>query len=385
MSRSRKIQLAIYAVAVFFMAAHGVNAGIAGMIEEFGAAQAGRVQQVLSLPPLFVVPFALLAGTITSRVSKKRIMLSGLLLVLLGGLMPMALDNLTVILVFRCILGLGVGLLMPICSSVITDYFEGEDRSRVMGYQAAATAAGGVFNGLVGGMLAPLGWRYTFLVYLISIPAFLIVLKFLPDEKPVTLTKKGNTSLTLGVIYVALITFIFTTAKFVFSTNMALFINAESLADGSMAGITSSVYTFAGFVVGFIFGRMNKLFGRNVLALGMLLSGVGLLMLYFAESMVLVMLGAICLGGALSIANPRFNLMVAEATSPQSVALALAICLAANNLGQFASPVIFNQLGVWLGDVSYRFQFMLAAISMGIMAVVSIILNIIRHKRKKPA
>jgi MFS family permease len=375
-----KIMLPIFAVSFFIMSSHGVNAAIGGMLSEFSQYPETTIQLVLSLPPLFIVPFALLSGVLISKVSKKKLLLSGLFLVLVGGIAPICLNNLIVILIARALFGTGLGFINPLAPSLITDYFDERDRSRIMGFQATFIAIGGIFNNLAGSLLSRFGWRPVFCIYFMALPAFLIVLFLLPDEGRVQIDG-GKGKLSREIIYIAIITFSYTVVKFVFSNNIAIFISIENLTNDSYSGVVSSIYTFGGVIAGMFFGKLTKSLGKYVLTLGIVISAAGMYIVYISNSIVSVIMGGFLLGCALSIANPRFNMMVNETVQPEAVALGLAICLASNNFAQFASPIIFVALGKLLGNTSMRFQFLMAAIILMVMGIASIIINLRKNKK----
>lgn len=375
-----KIILPIYALSFFIMSSHGVNAAIGGIMFEFSQYPKTTIQLVLSLPPLFIVPFALLSGVLISKVSKKKLLLFGLFLVFIGGIAPIYLNNLIFILMARALFGVGLGLITPLTPSLITDYFNEHNRSKMMGYQATFIAIGGIFNNLAGGLLLKFGWRHVFCIYFMALPAFFIVLFLLPDERCVKINGSQG-KLSKVIIYIAAITFFYTTVKFVFSNNIAIFINVEALANDSYSGLVSSIYTLGGVISGLIFGKLVKLCSKYVLTVGIVISAIGMYIVYISNNIVSVIMGGFLLGSTLSIANPRFNMMVNESVQSEAVTLGLAICLASNNLAQFASPIVFGTLGNVFGNTSMRFQFLMASIILVMMSIASIIINLSKNKK----
>jgi MFS family permease len=140
----------------------------------------------------------------------------------------------------------------------------------------------------------------------------------------------------------------------------------------------SSLYTFSGFITGLIYGWLYKKWGRFILSISIFITALGMFLIYRADTMVPVFIAALIEGSALSLMTPRFNEMIVSVAPTGAVIAALSIAQAANNLGQFGSPVVFNALGLWLDMPSYRLKFMLAAVVLGLMTVLSLVLNVIR-------
>ena len=381
-----KIKIAIMALSTLQMASTAITPGLASISAYFPDISVSLVQMLLSLPALFVVPFALFSGSIVTILPKKTLLIMGVLLVGIGGLTPMLLSSFTWILIMRVILGIGVGLIMPIAPSILTDYLSGYELDSAMGLYGSFACFGGIFNSLLGGVLASIGWRYNMLVYLICIPVFFITLLFLKnDGKVIKEMKKEKIRIEPMVFYIAFVCLLFTTAKFAFTMNISIFVSEEKLGDATLTGMLSSIYTAGGFVAGLIFGKLAKLCKKYTLGVGMLFAATGMFLVFMTHNLIVLFVGAFLLGTALSVVNPRLNVMISEVASPKSLALSLAVLMAMMNLGQFAAPIVFNTLGDITGLTTKRGQFLLAALALTIMGSGSLILTHLRNRKAKSA
>src|SRR5699024_11584752 len=86
-----------------------------------------------------------------------------------------------IILLFRLLLGAGVGLLMPLSMSLINDYYTGKERTQMMGFNSAFSNFGGIITMLVAGWLASFGWRIPFNVYVLGLGIFILIFFFLAE------------------------------------------------------------------------------------------------------------------------------------------------------------------------------------------------------------
>jgi MFS family permease len=136
---------------------------------------------ILTLPALVIAMLAPVAGYFTDRSGRRRVLLFSLVLYALAGTTGAYLSDIYLILVGRAFLGMAVGALMTAVVTLIGDYFEGEERSRFMGYQAAFAGVGGLFFIAGGGLLADISWRAPFWIYGFSLLVMLLAWLFVPE------------------------------------------------------------------------------------------------------------------------------------------------------------------------------------------------------------
>ena len=68
---------------------------------------------------------------------------------------------------------------MIVSTSLIGDYFKGEERHKFMGLQAAFVSIGGIFFIVGGGVLSDINWRYPFAIYGIGFIILLFAMKYI--------------------------------------------------------------------------------------------------------------------------------------------------------------------------------------------------------------
>jgi MFS family permease len=137
------------------------------------------VRLVLTMPALFIVMGAPLAGWFADRRGRKGLLAWSMVLYAVAGSAGAFLPSLEGILVSRALLGLAVAGVMTAVTALLADYFDGEERARVLGIQAAFMGMGGVVFTTLGGVLAGVDWRGPFLVYLLALGALPAVLALL--------------------------------------------------------------------------------------------------------------------------------------------------------------------------------------------------------------
>ena len=115
-----------------------------------------------------VALFAPLVGLLVDRLGRRPVLGAGLLLYGAAGSSALWLDSMGAILAGRALLGAGVAAVMTASTTLITDYYQGSARERLLGLQAAAMAGGGVVFLIGGGLLADVSWRAPFASYLVA-------------------------------------------------------------------------------------------------------------------------------------------------------------------------------------------------------------------------
>jgi len=196
------------------------------------------IQMILTLPPLFIIPFSLLTGRISLILRKRHILFVGLIIYLLAGVGGGLMNNMTMILVMRALLGVGTGLISALSLSLIADFYHGEARSSTMGLSSAIATMGGIVLTLLSGWLALFSWRFAFAVYLVSLIALILVYFFLP-EPPISSqdlsTKPGK--LPFGVYGMGFLTILLMIVFYLIPTQIALFIQDAGIGDAGQSGI----------------------------------------------------------------------------------------------------------------------------------------------------
>ncbi len=228
--KSRMLQPTILSVSLLTIMASAAVAPALGKIRlAFPGVNETLIKLVLTLPPLLIIPFSLLTGWLVYRVKKKTIMIIGLVIYTLAGIGGGFARNITELLVIRAILGIGVGLIMPLSTTLVGDFFAGEARSKIMGYAVSVQNLGGVIFQIAAGYLAVINWRYAFGVYSLALVILVLIALFLPEPLRAA-PKEGQKSkgkLPLKV-YVCAVLCVFNMVVFyTVLTNLAILIENE--------------------------------------------------------------------------------------------------------------------------------------------------------------
>ncbi|ADH98092.1 MDR family MFS transporter [Salisediminibacterium selenitireducens] len=145
-----------------------------------------------------------LTGYLADKFGKKQVYIAGLLLFVTGSVLGSMAWDISAIILFRALQGVGGGMIMPLSMVLIFDAFPREERGLATGVWGVAAMLAPTIGPTLGGVIVELGsWQWLFLV---NIPTGLLAvffsLKFLPKAVKVTdirLDKSGFVTVTIGV------------------------------------------------------------------------------------------------------------------------------------------------------------------------------------------
>ncbi|TDE87481.1 MFS transporter [Deinococcus sp. S9] len=127
------------------------------------------VRLTITVVGLAITVSAPVSGYLTDRIGRRPVLVGAMLLYALAGSSGLYAPTLGTLLLGRVLLGLAVGATMTAGSALVADLFAGQERARFLGLQSAFTSLGGVIFLPLGGVLAGIGWRLPFAVYLAAL------------------------------------------------------------------------------------------------------------------------------------------------------------------------------------------------------------------------
>ena len=360
------------AVDVYWQEPVPANHPLLSMGKFFPDATDSAIQIVLTLINLTTLPMMLLEPLMEPKITKRDIALIGTVLMLIGGLMPQVLNSkLWLLYAASIVIGAGLSLVVVVSSSLISDYFTGLEKSRVMGFQSIFVSIGGTIIAKGSGLFTAMaGWKRGYLVFLICIPILLIVALTVPKGEVVAKEEKASGGISGSMIYfgaLCLITGVFVAT---FNTNIAMYIDRKGIGDASTAGTVASIMQVIGILGGLVLGNTVKLFKRFTIGAAILMMAVGTAMVGFSTSLPVICVGAAVVGFGFAIRNPGAVTFAAYMVPAAQASLAIAIVSATYNVGNFISAYVVNPLANMLGnDISNRF--ILSAVALAVIGIVA--------------
>ena len=372
-------------VAIFFMLISNgaVSAALQSIMEAFPDAPVSSVYLILSLPTIFIMIASYISGILTAkRVPYKRLAIISLILLTVTGVCPFFLNSVNNILVTRALFGFAVGLINPMGNTLAVLYFGPEEGGRVIGYGNTSMNLGCIAGQMLAGFLCGINWRYTFLAYLMGLIPLVIVLFNMqepqaaenPQERAPKVKIPASVYL-LGILMMLGQLFIY-----------PLYLNLSSVimldipgGTPALAGIALSIVNVAGMLVGVLFGKIYKSFGRFTIAISTLAGFFGLFMVGTSGSLAGILIASAFCGVCntlllVGIMN-EVGLSVAPEAMSQSSGVVMAFCAFAPLL----ATVYTTLVGKIPGANPARTIFVSGAIGCAVLTVVWVL----THLKKK--
>ena len=152
---SKRVKATILSMSLLTVMAGAAIAPALGIIKaHFASAPDLLVQLIVSMPALLIIITNIFFLQLVRRVRTRTIATIGLLLYVAAGAGCFFVDEIHVLLLMRALLGVSVGLIMPLSTGLLAYYFPPERQARLMGLSAAMNQMGGVIATLLAGLLA---------------------------------------------------------------------------------------------------------------------------------------------------------------------------------------------------------------------------------------
>ena len=340
------------------MAGAAISPALGVIAKNFPDANPTLIKLILTIPSLMIIPFSFVSSYLTTKITKRSIVLIGLIIYMIGGVGPQFVSTIEAIIALRLLLGIGVGLLMPLADSLINDHFEGKERTKMMGYNSAFSNFGGILTMLFAGWLATLSWEAPFNVYLLGLVIFILVFLYLPKgqiQKPSK--SEGKIKMPKAVYIYGFAMGGIMLAYYSVSTNMALFLEQNNLGGSAIAGTVVAFSTVGGMITSLLLFQIDLTLKKYLIPVMLLIMGVAFLTITLTNSIALVMISVTLIGLGQGSLFPFLTLKILDVVKVHQADKAMAIASSLIFLGQFISPVILDSIGSLVGMPTIRFQY----------------------------
>lgn len=345
----RSLTYAILSISLLTVMAGAAMAPALGAIKEhFCNYSPLTVQLIVSLPALLIIVTTFFFRPLCRLMRTRTLALVGLVLYVVAGAGAFFVDDIGALLVMRALLGVSVGLIMPLSTGLLSFYFPPRMQSRLMGLSAAMNQMGGVVATLLAGVLATIEWRYAFLVYLAGLMAIVLVAVNLPNEwlasKGARMELKTLVRFHPSVTAMLFIMLLF----FVYPTNFALTAGEQGLPTIAVTIVMVGLDVVA-FVVGLSFGWLMRSLRRYMKYAAPLFFLGGYAVLAFVEGLAGMVVGSVLIGLANGAGVPYVNTIASIKGGRDAAVTVMPLISAALYLGQFLSPLIVSPIAAAIG------------------------------------
>lgn len=348
-----------------------ISPALPQMAKEFSGVEnaAFLVKLVLTIPALMIAIFSPITGRLIDRYGRLKILWMSLVLYALSGSAGYYLNNIYHILISRAVLGISVGMSMTIVITLIADYFDGMERQKFVGIQIAFMSMGGILFIGLGGILADLGWRYPFFIYLTSLLILPLSMMYLREPPVVKKINQANgNAKPPGIIWLLFINTMFMwIIFFLIPVQIPFYLKSIGTEKNSLVGAAIATATAFSAISSFSYSRIKSRFGfLSIFSMGYLLMAAGFICISISHTYILVLVAMMLTGLGMGMMIPNTNMWVMKIVPPIIRGKEIGKLTTFWFLGQFLSPILIFPV---LNMLSLSSTFMLAA---GFLFLVSI-------------
>ena len=316
------------------------------------------ITMIITLPSLAIAVTGFAVGMLADRFGKVRTLSVSLAVFALAGISGYVIDDLPLLLVSRFFVGVGIAGLTSCLTALISEYYGGVQRAKVLSYQSAAMGIGVLVLETGGGALAGFGWHSPFLIYGLGFVILALVVVSLrePTRKDATASTMQRISDKRIIVYGYLT--IFMTMLFVFSlptrlpTYVSEVLGETTLMSGIILGIHGTVQAVFTLMYKRISDHMNRFL---MIPCGMGLVTVSLLMFLLPASIPITVIIGCLMGVGIALISPTVVNLLAEQVTPNTSGRIMGGYSTLLNLGQFLCSFLFAALMVFESDIKTTF------------------------------
>ena len=334
-----------------------------------------EIQMLTSLPSLLIIPFVLIAGRLSIGRDKLQILYGGLAIFALCGVACLLAKSMTALIIFSSILGLGAGMIIPLSTGLVVDYFTGDVRIRQLGYSSAINNLTLVGATALTGYVADINWHLSFIVYLLPAISLLLCLK-LRDEKAAPEPQHSDQykQTTINRRHLAVLTifyFVITYASLVITFDTAFLFEKYHIKQ-ELAGVSISLFFLAIMLPGLFLNRIITVTRSYTNIICCALMTIGLVIMTTAKNPSLLILGVILIGLGYGVMQPIIYDKTAIIAPPHLATQALSVVMAANYLAIILCPFIIDLVRRAAHTSSHTFGFALNAVVAALITIVAL-------------
>ncbi|MCH5229921.1 MAG: MFS transporter [Muribaculaceae bacterium] len=366
---------------------------VLGKIKEVFHSTPLEAQLLNVLPNLLTIPFILCAGKICTPRNQLTVLAIGLTIFTATGVAYFFAKSMIILIVLSCILGVGIGLVIPLAASLISQNFSGKPRGMMLGVKSGLSNLSLIIATLFVGWIAVKDWHAAFAVYFIPIIPLVLVPfiknKFINQQRkapPILDSSSSNDSQNfhfkgkeaISMLWFALIIyFLLSYGALVFSYYLPFTMEAYGLSTGKV-GVATSMFYLAATLAGFGLSKVIKVTGVWTFQLGMIVVALSLLGIGFIHTYASYIIGTLLLGLGYGVIQPvLYDKTSYFAPNDAKATEYFALLLTSSYIALSCIPFIVEFFGTFIkGNTDPSFPFILNGVIMAILAIVVVV----KHK-----
>ncbi len=368
-------KLSILSLSLLLVSTYSVSAALPSMMDHFANRSRTEVEQLISITSFAIMIVILLNNWIARYLSERMSIVIGIILIAVCGSAPMAVQDYTVVLVTRILLGVGIGLVNTYAVNMISERYEENERATLLGFRSSAETLGNAVLTLIAGQLLAYGWQKAFAIYLFALPVLVLYLCFVPDsgsaagrkgrgtdeiavsggrEKSASgeKTVRDHLGVLLGYGCLGMLLICINSSTTLRIPALTLERGMGTEADSS---VVLSIMLAMGIIAGFCFGKLSQILGGLLTAVSILSLCVSMVIIACSGHIFVLGIGAMVAGLSYGILiTSVFNEVSGRLPKPL-LSLGTTCVLAGCNLGATISPYVLKLIGCFSNKIGASF------------------------------
>ena len=334
------------------------------------------VPMILTVPALCVAILSPVAGILGDYFGRRKLLIWSFVGYAIVGLAPIFLTDLTAILISRIGVGVAEALIMVLSTTMIGDYYKGEQRDKWLAGQTAFASMSALVFFNVGGILGSHGWRMPFWVYSSALLMLLAVLAFTWEpareghEAEQAKAAPHNASWAgfpwskmLGIIAITIYgSVFFYTVQIMASSGLA----ALGLKDPARAGFLTSIASIGVPIGTYIYSKVGRMPVSRLLMAEFGMLAIGFLLMSRAESVNGFLIGCFINQLGAGMLLPTLLVWAMSLLSFDMRSRGAGMWTGAFSVGQWLSPLAVTVAGKQVGGLLPAFGVLSAAALVGV-------------------
>lgn len=369
--KKNKLKIAILSLSLITVIAGAAVSPVLSNMREYYNINETMTQLIVALPSVFIILTNLIFPKLAQKFNTKVLAIFGLILYIIGGALGAVANSYALLLVFRAILGIGVGIIMPLSTGLIGYYFSDKEHAKLMGYSSVANNIGSIVCTGVSGSVLSINFKYAFLVYLLAVIPLLFTIFDLKGEKFANEKRKFSKEVaTSGIPYyisAALIMILL----YIFFNSFSFATANKDLFQDNMIGWIMSIQNASGIIAGLLVGWTTKKFkkyNKFIFAIVLILSYI----LLSINTIVPIIIGLFIFGLAIGTLLPIVNSDVLSTGSKDDSAQIMSSMSAFMFLGQFLTPFLISLFKLIVNNDSPIYNYYLGIV-LGVVLFICLI------------
>lgn len=385
MKGKMNLVVSLFSISLITMAAMNISPALSSIAAAYPEIPDEMIQLLITIPSFSIIFASLCSDFLAKRISVKSTVLLGAAIFTLAGTAPLVVNGYAFMLISRILIGLGLGIMSPLASTIIFKQFtDVRQRDNMIGWQGCASSLGNIITTILAGLLAVLGHKIVFTIHLAGLITFFCVLFLLPaeeKEKSVKVNRAASGPKRMEKLPAA--TYVWLAAPFAymaflhcFAINLSMFVEDSGIGNSAISGLGLSMLTVGSFFSGLFYGKISSWMKQYTMPIGIFISSVGLMVMALSHQPAGVYASGIITGFGMTLVTPVIVINVVGSAPASMTTFVIALNSAMTNLGFSVAPYTVTGVSrLFVGD-SIRGRYYVCAAILFMMSAVAVVLAI---------